>query len=290
MRQKYALILLAGYFLSLPIVMVMAGIAGPGITPAFADSPAFVRIIHASPAVATADVFLDGKKILSDFGFGSITGYVSIPPGPHKVQISLLGKGVGAAALTQTLSVSPGVAYTVAATGDTSSDLALQVFVDNNQLASGATKVRFYHLSPGTGAVNISTGGKEVVQGLTYKQASDYLTFQPAAYTFNANITQPSSQMPVSVTLKANTVTSIFAVGVFNGTPKIGFVSSEVAGAPGMPNTGSNPASLTATATPSSAPSWLPQVLAVFSIMALFLISWSLIQYRAGKGFFNKSR
>jgi energy-converting hydrogenase Eha subunit E len=85
MRHKHAPILLVGYFLSLSLVMVMAGIAGPAITPAFADSPALVRIIHAAPAVGTADIFLDGQKILSDFGFGTVTGYVSIPPGPHKV-------------------------------------------------------------------------------------------------------------------------------------------------------------------------------------------------------------
>lgn len=290
MRHKHAPVLLASYFLSLSIVMVMAGIAGPGITPAFADSPALVRIIHASPAVGSADIFLDGQKILSDFGFGTVTNYVSIPPGPHKVQIALIGKGVNAAVLTQTLSVSPGVAYTVAATGDKSSDLALQVFVDDNQIATGATKVRFYHLSPGTGTVSVSTNGNVVVQGLNYEQASSYITLQPGAYTFNANVTQPSSQLPVSVALKANMVTSVFAVGVFNGTPKIEFVSSEVSGVPGLPNTGSDPTPLTTSATPSPMPFWLPQVLLVFSLVALFLISWSLIHYRIGKGFFNKSR
>ncbi len=32
---------------------------------ASAESPAFVRIVHASPDVGTADVFLDGTKLLN---------------------------------------------------------------------------------------------------------------------------------------------------------------------------------------------------------------------------------
>src|SRR5229473_4031020 len=90
---------------------------GSQIEHAHAQSPAFVRIIHASPDVGTADVFLDGSKLLSSFQFGAITDYASIPAGPHKVQIALVGKGINAAAITETLTVSPGTAYTVAAIG-----------------------------------------------------------------------------------------------------------------------------------------------------------------------------
>src|SRR5437763_6955206 len=90
---------------------------GTQVLPASAQSSAFVRIIHASPDVGTADVFVDGAKLLSSFQFGAITGYAAIPPGPHHVQIALVGKGIGAAVISQTLAVSPGVSYTVAAVG-----------------------------------------------------------------------------------------------------------------------------------------------------------------------------
>src|SRR5574340_1136607 len=78
---------------------------GTQVLPASAKTSAFVRVIHASPFVGTADVFVDGTKLLSSFAFGSVTGYVPVPPGPHKVQIALVGKGIGAAARTQTLAV-----------------------------------------------------------------------------------------------------------------------------------------------------------------------------------------
>ncbi len=54
-------------------------------SPVSAASPSFVRIIHAAPGIGTADVFVDGTVLLSSFQFGAITGYATIPPGPHKV-------------------------------------------------------------------------------------------------------------------------------------------------------------------------------------------------------------
>src|SRR5579862_3545384 len=110
--------------------------------PALAATPAFVRVIHASPAIGSADVFVDGAPLLTSFQFGAVTDYVSVPPGAHTVQIALVGKGIDAAVITQTLEVSPGVAYTVAATGAQANNESLKVFIDNNQLASGASKVR----------------------------------------------------------------------------------------------------------------------------------------------------
>lgn len=108
LRRPQALLMhLTGLMFCMFTLLAFSSVQVPSV---FADSPAFVRVIHASPYVGTADVFVDGTKLLSSFAFGSVTGYVSVPPGPHKVQIALVGKGIGAAALTQTLAVTPGLA------------------------------------------------------------------------------------------------------------------------------------------------------------------------------------
>lgn len=262
------------FFLLLSVVLFITALAGTPATSASAASPAFVRIIHASPAVGTADVFLDGNRLLSDFGFGTITGYATIPPGPHKVQIALVGRGPGASAINETLSVSPGVAYTVAAIGAQTSHLSLEVFIDNNQLNPGMAKVRFYHLSPGTGSVNAITNGQEIIQGLSYQQASNYVAVNPGSYTFNVDVTQPSAQISVPASLKTNTVTSEFAVGLFNGTPKIQFVSSQVPGVPGLPSTGSdpNPTAAPASTQPSTTGLW--EMLALLVVGTVTLFTW----------------
>lgn len=277
MKRSITVTPLVNYFLFLSVLLMIAGLASMPLTPASAESPAFVRIIHASPAVGTADVFLDGNKLLSDFGFGTVTGYATIPPGPHKVQIALVGRGIGASAINETLNVSPGVAYTVAAIGSESSHLSLEVFIDNNQLTPGMAKVRFYHLSPGTGAVDATTNGQQIISGLTYQQASSYVAVHPGSYTFNVDVTQPSAQLSVPATLKANTVTSEFAVGIFNGTPKIQFVSSQVSGIPGLPGTGSDPNPIAAPSSTQPFASNLWEVLALLVVAAIAFFTWRFI-------------
>lgn len=258
MRVGRAISLALGVFTLLAVFCVQA-------SPVSADSPSFVRIIHAAPGIGTADVFVDGSVLLSSFQFAAVTGYATVPPGPHKVQIALVGKGSGAAVLTQTLSVSPGAAYTVAALGTQATGFSLQVFTDNNQIATGKAKVRFYHLSPGIGSVNVLNGSNMVVSGLAYPDASNYLTVPAGAYTFNVNSTQSSTTVPVSATLQANMITSVFAVGMANGTPPIQIVTAQTTGLPGSPNTGSDP---NPSAAPGSGSSQVP-VFWLFGVVAL---------------------
>lgn len=283
MRTKGISVYLAGrLFLCLCIGLFLVALA---VMPAGASSaamPAFVRVVHASPDIGTADVFLDGKTLLSNFAFGTVTGYATVPPGPHKVQVALIGKGIGASTITQTLNVSPGVAYTVAALGTKAMGFSLQAFIDNNQLSPGAAKVRFYHLSPGTGAVTITSGGTTVVQGLAYQQASAYVDLKSGSYTFQVAATQPTLSIPITATLKPNTVTSEFAVGVVNGTPSIEFVSSQATGIPGLPQTGSDPNAVVTPQAGNSSPLMNPlwDVLIILTLAGASIACWRWASYR----------
>ncbi len=138
-------------------------------------TPAFVRIIHASPDIGIVDAFVDGQKILSNFEFGTVTDYVPLPAGSHKLQIALIGKGINASLVTQTMTVDEGDAYTVAALGTNASGFSFSVFKDNNLVAGNGAKVRVYHLSPFAGTVSIEAGSATIVQGLSYPQASNYV-------------------------------------------------------------------------------------------------------------------
>ncbi len=212
--------------------------------PASAASPSFVRLVNASPDVGTVDVFVDGAKFLGNTRFATVTDYLQLPAGHHNLQVALIGKGVGARVITQRLSVQPGTAYTVAAIGITTTGFSLQVFVDNNLMASGMAKVRVYHLSPGTGPLSIATGGLTIPGVLSYTQASKYLKLPAGLYTFTVSASRPSFSLPDQVTLKTDTVTSIFIVGVFHGTPPLTFVHEQVKGLPSMSGTGSDPNAL----------------------------------------------
>src|SRR5437588_12291705 len=117
MKQKQSLAPLVHRILLILGILTLATLFGTQARPASAAGSSFVRVVHASPDIGTADVFLDGTKVLSNFAFGTVTDYVSIPPGPHKVQVALIGKGPNASVITQTLAVKSGVAYTVAGLG-----------------------------------------------------------------------------------------------------------------------------------------------------------------------------
>ncbi len=252
-----------------PVILcmfVLLTVFGTQASAARAESPSFVRIIHASPFVGTADVFVDGSKLLSSFAFGSVTDYASIPPGPHKVQIALVGKGINASALSETLTVTPGVAYTVAAIGATASSLSLEVFEDNNLNAPNSAKLRVYQLSPNAGSISVAAGSNMLVNGIAYQQASDYLSLSVGSYTFNVNASQVNTTLSLSTSLKANTVTSIFTVGMYNGTPKLALVPTQVSALPGLPGTGSDPNAVPAGNTQPLA-LWLPWLLGAMALV-----------------------
>lgn len=226
-----------------------------------AATPAFVRIIHASPFVATADVFVDGSPFLTSFAFGAIAGYSPVPPGPHKVQIALAGKGPTGAALTETLAIQPGGVYTVAAIGTKPTNLTLKVFADSNLATSGMSKVRIYQLIPDGGWIDVRDNGKWMA-GAGYQNATGYLTLSPGAAAFNLASASMNRSLSLSTTLQANKVTSIFAVGMLNGEPKAEIVTAQTAALPGLPQTGSDPAPIPSPGGQLSTP-WLLLALAL---------------------------
>ena len=59
--------------------------------PASAESLSFVRLVDASPAVGTMDVFVDGAKFLGNTLFASVTDYLQLPAGYHRVEVVLGG-------------------------------------------------------------------------------------------------------------------------------------------------------------------------------------------------------
>ncbi len=253
-------------FLMGSIFALLALFSG-NVAPVHAEDMAYIRVIHASPDVGIVDVFLDGNKILSSFQFGVVTPYVPLPAGGHRIQIGLIGTGVNAAVITQTITVSPGTPYTVAALGTKASGFSLSVFTDNNTVASTKdAKVRIYHLSPNATDVNISNGTSTIASGLTYQTASNYVNLASGAYTFNAAI--PASQaLSLNADVKPWTVTSVFAIGVVNGSPAIQLISTQVQGIPGVPGTGSDPNAIVSAPTQSLGP-WLLALAFFLVIMA----------------------
>ncbi len=269
--------------------LTMTLVVGTQTTPAAANAWSFVRIFHASPDVGIVDVFMDGNKILSNFQYGTVTGYTPVAPGEHNLQIAAIGKGVNAAVLTQAITLQAGVPYTVVALGTKATGLSFQVFADNNQVAGNLAKVRVYHMSAGTGVVDVSEQGKTLINALPYKQASNYISLSPGSYTFNLSATQNDMSTAVAAQLRPWTVTSIFAIRALNNGsagPQLQFVQSQITGMPGMPGTGSDP-----NAAPASAQSsWSPWPWSFLALAILVLCGASGIITCRARGKITWSR
>lgn len=206
-------------------------------SPSVADAAppvGFVRIIHAAPAAGSVDVFVDGMKLPASIAFGTVTAYMPIPAGSHRIQVAPVGRGVGAAVINSMVMIAPQTAYTLAALGTTETGLSLKMFIDNNLLVTGRNmaKVRVYHLSPDAGPVSGTADGKMLIGGLAYPSASDYLTVPAGTYTLNVRATRFGTTVPAHVTLRANTVISVFAIGLLRGTPGFRFVIATVPAVP----------------------------------------------------------
>ncbi|MDQ2887486.1 MAG: DUF4397 domain-containing protein [Chloroflexota bacterium] len=262
-RTRYLFLALGSIFSLLPFAF-QAPIAS-------ADSPSFVRIIHASPDIGTADVFVDGKHLLSNFQFGTVTGYVSMAPGPHVVKVGLIGRGPGAATITQTLNVNSGDVYTVAALGTQKEGFKLLAFNDNNLVQEGKAELRFYNLSPDTQLNSVSSNNSTLCGILPYQNATAYLPLQAGAYNLAINTDQKSSPIPFAAKLDQNTITSIFAVGLANGKPGLQFISSKVNAVPSLPGTGSDPNAPAPTA-PQGQPLLLIGILALCALLATTVV------------------
>lgn len=219
---------------------------------------AYIRVVHASPDVGIVDVFVDGTKLLSSFQFATVTEYVPLPSGSHLVQIALLGKGVNATMLAQTIKVQANDIYTVSVIGTKASGFSIHVFTDNDVVNGTAAKFRAYYLSSQSKSVSVDEGKTAVIRDLSYGQVSDYIALTSGQHVYSLSGVEQNLTATFSVTAKPWTVTSVFVISLPAGKSGLQFVTAQVQGIPGMPNTGSDPAfQASQTATPPAWPFWL---------------------------------
>lgn len=214
------------YRATIPLVMLALACAWVlGVRSASAasrDNDAHVRIVHASPKAGPVDIFVDGKKLLSNVSFNTVTDYKTLTPGKHAIKVAPAGKGENAATITANANVKQQGYYTIAVTGSNQGNFSVKGFKDDNTGSTKDAKIRVYHLSPDLGTVNVTTSGnKKVVSDLPYEQASDYITVPAGSYTLNATATKTDKKLPIKVDAKDGKVYSVFMLGELNGHPPL---------------------------------------------------------------------
>jgi hypothetical protein len=179
---------------------------------AAADDNARVRVVHASPDAPNVDIWVDGDRVLSDVPFTAISDYLSLPGGTYNIQVTATGDT--APVIEADLTFEAGMGYTVAAIGMLS-EIGATVLTDDLAIADGMSKLRVFHASPSAPAsVDVAvTDGPVLVEGLSYPEATGYLTVEAGTYALEIRSAgEAEAALTLSATLAANTNYTAFAM------------------------------------------------------------------------------
>jgi hypothetical protein len=203
--------------------------AGTARAAGSAANNAFVRVVHAAPLDEHVDVFVDNgaQPLLTGFTFSNVTDYLPLPAGTHTIQVAPTGQGKDKAVITQSITVQAGAFYSVALIGDKSTQPGLVVFTDGTSVPTDKAVLRVYHLSSDAGPLAVSSAGKTVIDRLSFKSASDYLTFNPNqsifAVTLLAGDGNINRQETLDATFEPNRISSVFVLGLTSIVDSTGF-------------------------------------------------------------------
>jgi Domain of unknown function (DUF4397) len=215
---------------------------------AHAADDAFVRVVHAAPFDEHVDVFVDNQTtqpLLTGFTFSNVSDYTPLAAGEHTIKVAPTGQGAEKAQITQSINVQAGAFYTVAIIGDQNTQPGLVVFTDGASVPTDKAVLRVYHLSSDAGALSVSSGGNAVISRLTFKNASDYLTFDTNQSIFQVTMLDKNNQtQTLDAAFEPNRISSVFALGLTAIVDSIGFkfVNKTTAAIPSaLPGTGFAP-------------------------------------------------
>lgn len=193
------------------LVLVLAG----SPRAAAADSTARIRVVHAAPDTAPVNVTIDGRVVLSDVQFPSISGYIEVPAGAHTVALAPKASTDAAAQITTEANFEAGAAYTVAAIG--LANVSAEVYRDDlSAPEAGKAHVRIIHTSPDAPGADIElVDGPTLVQNLAFTEASPYLPIAAGTYDLRLVIAGDNTVVvPLpDTTVEAGIIYDVIATG-----------------------------------------------------------------------------
>jgi hypothetical protein len=118
----------------------------------------YVRAFHNSPDTPAVDIWVDGKKAVTAIKYGTVTPYLKVARGWHKVEVKVAPSTRKTKAALKTRIDLGRRPVTVAAIGSLTGDgksLRLKVLKDKRCPSKGKARLRVAHTSPDAPAVDI---------------------------------------------------------------------------------------------------------------------------------------
>ena len=192
------------------VVLLLAGLAAllGAVPSAGAADTGMLRLAHLSPDTPSVDVYVDSVSstatgiVLTGVGYGTVSGYQSVPAGIYTVSMRSAGAPVTSApVLSTTVTVDPGTAFTVAGVG-TFARLGLEVLDDDlTPPAAGEARARVVNasqtLTPASVDVN---GGDSLSADLAFPELTGYVSVPGGSTTLQvAGASGSPTDIPVDL-------------------------------------------------------------------------------------------
>ncbi len=120
------------------------------------NTPADVRVVHASPDAPAVDVVVNddfGAPLVVSLSFPDFTDFVSVPPDTYNVKVA--PAGTQNAVIDADLELEAAIRYSVLAVNTLGAGIEALIATDDPRRVSTAAKVRIIHGSPAAGNVDI---------------------------------------------------------------------------------------------------------------------------------------
>ncbi len=223
---------------------LLSSCARVGATP----ERARLRIAHLSPDAPIVDVCLAPAgtmewkgPILRDLGasglsYSQVTTYVSLPVAAYDVRVigaTATGCEVGAVPDTKNVATSAGLTATIAAIGvidpqgvaAQNPPFRLEIIADDTTPVAGKTKLRFFHASPGTPAVDVGLGVAQAFKlvfanvGFGHVGNNGFFVTDPFTNSLTARLANATNDALVvpGVSAGSGTIYSAYAIGGKSG-------------------------------------------------------------------------
>ena len=178
---------------------------------------ACVVVVHAAAEAGEADVYVDGERLHGELAFGEVAGYVALPAGDHRLQVTAAGAPVEEADIDQTLTLEAGVAYEVAAVGEVApTGLAVSV-ADLEPLLDDKARIRLFQAIAGAPPSDVLlASGDPLLRNVTAGMASGYAEIPAGLSPIDLEVRPqglPTAFRISDVTLEPGLVYTFYAVG-----------------------------------------------------------------------------
>jgi Domain of unknown function (DUF4397) len=208
----------AAWLIAVPALLL--GFVAAGSASA-ATGTGWVQLAHLSPNTPAVDVYLysfgdpSAKQVLHHVAYGTVSGYETLAAGEYTVEMRAAGAAATSKpALSASIDVAPGGAYTVAGLGPESA-LRLQVLKDQLTTPSGKALVRVIQASLKQHVVNVTWNGQPAVSSLAFGSVSSYQAVAPGTEVLQA--AGESGTAKSTVTLAAGSVHTIVVLDGSSG-------------------------------------------------------------------------